>query len=192
MREIIKMIVVLSAICAIAGLLLSGLKAGTAQRIEEQVLTYVQGPALLSVFTDVDNDPIAERKKFAVPGSDEEVTVFPAIKDGKLVGVALEQFSGGYGGPVGIMVGISTEEEKLVGIGVTTMKETPGLGTKAAEPEFSGQFIDHPLDPIELSGSGGSIDAISGATITSNAAVTATRKAVKIYSSLKDEIGKTW
>ena len=62
MLAIIRMIVVLSSICGLSGFALSYLKISTAPRIEEQVLTYVQGPAILKVFADIDNSPIAERK----------------------------------------------------------------------------------------------------------------------------------
>ena len=95
MLAIIRMIVVLSSICGLSGFALSYLKISTAPRIEEQVLTYVQGPAILKVFADIDNSPIAERKTFTLDGA--KVTVFPGKKDGKLVAVALEHF--GKGGP---------------------------------------------------------------------------------------------
>ena len=65
MLAIIRMIVVLSSICGLSGFALSYLKISTAPRIEEQVLTYVQGPAILKVFADIDNSPIAERKTFS-------------------------------------------------------------------------------------------------------------------------------
>ena len=100
MLAIIRMIVVLSSICGLSGFALSYLKISTAPRIEEQVLTYVQGPAILKVFADIDNSPIAERKTFTLDGA--KVTVFPGKKDGKLVAVALEHFGKGFGGDVGV------------------------------------------------------------------------------------------
>ena len=69
MLAIIRMIVVLSSICGLSGFALSYLKISTAPRIEEQVLTYVQGPAILKVFADIDNSPIAERKTFTLDGA---------------------------------------------------------------------------------------------------------------------------
>ena len=128
MLAIIRMIVVLSSICGLSGFALSYLKISTAPRIEEQVLTYVQGPAILRVFANIDNSPIAERKTFTLDGA--KVTVFPGKKDGKLVAVALEHFGKGFGGDVGVMVGYDVNRDTLTGIGITTMKETPGLGTR--------------------------------------------------------------
>lgn len=190
MRDIIKMIVVLSGICGIAGFALSYLKMSTAPRIEEQVMTYVQGPAILKVFTDIDNSPIADRRKFTLPDG-KQVTVFPGRKAGKLIGVAIEDFGKGFGGDVGIMVGFDVSRDTLVGIGVTTMKETPGLGTLIAEPSFTEQFMGKPIDS-KLKSQGGPIDAVSGATISSTGAVTALGNAAKVYTQLKPEIVKAW
>ena len=190
MLAIIRMVVVLAAICGLSGFALSYLKLTTAPRIEEQVLTYVQGPAILKVFADIDNSPIAERKKFALPDG-RTVTVFPGKKDGKLTGVALEDFGKGFGGDVGVMVGFDVNRDTLTGIGITTMKETPGLGTRVAAPGFTGQFPGKPAD-VKLKSQGGEIDAVSGATISSAGALTALGNAAKVYAALKPEIVKAW
>lgn len=190
MLAIVKMIVVLSAICGLAGFGLAYLKQSTAQRIEEQVMTYVQGPAILKVFQNIENSPIADRKNFTLPDG-ASVTVFPAKRGGKLVGVAIEHFGKGFGGDVGIMVGFDTGRDTLVGIGVTTMKETPGLGTLIASPNFSDQFPGKPLN-VSLKAQGGNIDAVSGATISSAGALTAVNNAAKVYSTLKAQIVQQW
>ncbi len=190
MREMLKMILVLSLICGLSGLTLATVRQATSERIEEQVLTFVQGPAIGQVFTNYDNNPVKDRKTFDLP--DGPVTVFPALKDGKLTGVAFERFSGGYGGPVGVMVGISTDGTKVEGIGITTMKETPGLGARAAEADYRDQFRNQPTDGIALSKDGGSIQVISGATITSVATVTAVNDAIKIFQQLKDKLPTAW
>ena len=192
MGEIIRMIVVLSAICAAAGGLLAGVKQATAPLIEEQVLTYVQGPALSQIFQDVDNDPVADRKNFAVPGEDREVTVFPAMRGGRLAGVAFEVFGKGYGGDIGVMVGFDAADDGFAGIGITTMKETPGVGSRVAGHGFTSQFVGHPLGDVQLRKNGGDIDAVSGATISSTGTVAAVRHAVDIYRKLKPEIADAW
>ncbi len=191
MREIAGMIIVLSLICGASGLALSYLKATTAPIIERQLLTFVQGPAIGKVFAAADNDPIAERKTFTTPEG-ETVTVFPYKQGGKLIGVALESFGKGYGGDIGVMVGFDVGKDTLLGIGITTMKETPGLGTQVATPKFSGQFLSRPLGEIALSSKGGRIDAISGATVSSTGTVAAVQEAAKSYTALKGDIQKTW
>ncbi len=190
MREIASMIIVLSLICAISGFMLSFLKENTAGDIEKQVLTYVQGPALKTVLTDYDNDPIADRKKFTIDG--QEMMIFPAKKGGQLKQVAMETFGKGYGGDIGVIVGFNTADDTLAGIGITTLKETPGLGTRITEPKYTRQFRGKGLDGIELKSKGGPIDGVSGATFSSAGTVIAVNKAVDIYKNEKSKFQETW
>ncbi|MFG6360077.1 FMN-binding protein [Taurinivorans muris] len=190
MKSIIKMVSVLSVLCAVAGFILSYLKISTVTPIENQLLTYVQGPAILNVFKDVENSPIQDRKSFIV-GDGKKVNVFPAIKDGKLFGVALEGFGQGFGGDIGVMVGIDVNNDTLVSIDITTHKETPGLGSRVSEESFTKQFKGKPY-AVALKSQGGEIDAISGATVSSNGTVLAINDAGNQYNMLKDEIIKTW
>ncbi|MGE4292817.1 MAG: RnfABCDGE type electron transport complex subunit G [Desulfovibrio sp.] len=187
MREIIKMIVVLSLICGLSGLSLASIKQFTAPLIEEQVLTFVQGPSIKAVFGEYDNDPVKERKQFDLPDSDGKVTVFPARKGGKLMGVAFETKGQGYGGELGVMIGFTFEPGAVAGIGMTTLKETPGIGARVAKHGFTGQFRGHGLENLALRSQGGDIDAVSGATISSTAAMFAVNQALGIYSALKDQ-----
>ncbi len=190
MRDIMKMLVVLSGICAISGFALSYLKMITAIPIEEQVLTYVQAPALARVFTNVDNSPVTDRKKFTLKDG-RSIMVFPAHKSGKLIGVALENSGQGFGGDINVMVGFNTSNDTLVGIGVTTMKETPGIGDVILQPRFTDQFTGKDMN-VAMKSQGGSIDAISGATVSSNGTVAAVANAAKDYAELKEQILKTW
>ena len=59
MRELIKMVVVLTIISLASGGLLAALRDGTQERIDNQVLEYVKGPAVRQVFEGAANDPIA-------------------------------------------------------------------------------------------------------------------------------------
>ncbi|SDL15803.1 electron transport complex protein RnfG [Maridesulfovibrio ferrireducens] len=191
MNETLKMIVVLSLICGLSGFTLASLKDATNDKIEEQVMTYVQGPAISNVLIGFDNSPVKDRKKFDIPGTDKQVTVFPAIKDGKLFGVALESAAKGYGGNVGVMVGFNIDGVNLSGIGITTMKETPGIGARVAKHGFTKQFRGHPAS-VELSSKGGDIDGIAGATISSTASVEAVKKAINIFAQIKPQITAAW
>lgn len=190
MKEMLRMIFVLSLICGLSGLTLATVRQATSERIEEQVLTYVQGPSIEQIFSDYDNNPVKDRKTFDLP--DGPVTVFPAMKDGKLTGVAFESYGKGYGGPIGIMVGFVTDGSKLEGIGVTTMKETPGLGSRIVEPDFRDQFTGHATTKIALKKQGGDIAAISGATISSTGTVSAVNDAVKVFNQIKDKLPTAW
>ncbi len=187
MGEIIRMIVVLSMICGLSGLTLATLRDATAERIVFQELTFVQGPAIEQVFPAHDNDPVKDRRVFTLDDG-AEVTVFPALENGSLKAVAFETKAGGYGGDLGVMVGFDLATDSLSGIGVTTMKETPGVGSRVTLPSFTGQFAGHGVDNIALAKNDGDIDAVSGATISSTAAVEAVGKAAAIYQLLKPEL----
>ncbi|KAB1440295.1 RnfABCDGE type electron transport complex subunit G [Pseudodesulfovibrio senegalensis] len=190
MREMIKMIVVLSLICGISGLSLAALKIATAPRIEEQVLTYVQAPAIEQVLAEHDNNPIKDRKSFQIEGN--KVTVFPAIRQGSLVGLAFETFGQGYGGDIGVMVGFSPDSGNLTGVGITTLKETPGVGSKVTKHGFTSQFNDMAPQKAKLKADGGEINAVAGATISSTGTVVAVQKAVKIFDELRPELTTAW
>ncbi len=187
MKDIIKMVVVLTAICGVAGISLAYLKVGTAETIEKQVLINVQKPAIDSVLAGADNDPIADRKKFDREDG-TQLTVFPGKKGGKLVSVALENAGGGFGGPLGVMIGIDTAQDILTGICMTTMAETPGVGTRVKEKGFTKQFKKHQIAGIALNNKGGDIIAVSGASVSSGASVVAVQNAVKEYQAMKDQI----
>ena len=187
MKEIIKMVVVLTIICLIAGVSLAALKVSTAETIEKQVLVNVQKPAIDTVLVGIDNDPIADRKKFdRADGS--KFTVFPGKKGGKLVAVAMENFGVGFAGDVGVMVGFDASGDILTGISMTTMSETPGVGTRVKEKGFTKQFKKHQNAGINLNNKGGDIAAVSGATFSSTGSVVAVQNAVKDFESMKDQI----
>ncbi len=189
MRETAGMIIVLSLICCVSGFSLASLKQSTVPLIEAQVLKNVQGPAIAKVYPAADNQPVEERKAFEVEG--RKIMIFPYRQGGKLQGVALEGKGGGFGGDIGVMVGFNLSNDTLLGIGVTTMSETPGLGTKVAEPKFTGQFQGAGMN-VELKSKGGSIDAISGSTVSSVGAVGAVQAASRDYRALKEHILRTW
>lgn len=88
------------------------------------------------------------------------------------------------------MVGIDVKDEVLLGVGVTTHAETPGMGAKAkSDPGFVAQFKGLSLDkPFKVTSDGGTINAISGATITSRAVSAAATDAENIYQKLKSQI----
>jgi electron transport complex protein RnfG len=190
MREMIKMVIVLTILSCFSGGVLAYLRNNTKDRIENQVLEFVKGPAVRTIFEGAENNPIEDR--FVLKEGDVERTVFVAVYEGEPRGVAFETFGKGYGGDVGLMVGIDLEENKLMGVGVTTHAETPGMGAKAkSDPNFAAQFKDQPIDnPIKVTADGGKINAISGATITSRAVSNAATEASEIYKKLKDQITK--
>jgi electron transport complex protein RnfG len=129
---------------------------------------------------------------------------------GQLMGIAAEGGAKGYADTVRIMFGYTPKCQCITGIGLVSMRETPGIGDKIiTDPEFLANFkaLDVRLN-AELSALANEvktvkhgsktnpwqIDAISGATITSRAVGKAINDSVKtllprLQPSL-DKIGK--
>ena len=190
MREMIHMIVVLTVLTTFSGGLLAAVKSKTEVRIENQVLKFQKAPAIKGIFPEVTNDPLAER--FTVKGDNIELQVFPGrLTDGSKA-VAFETKGTGFGGPVGLMVGIRLDTDSIVDVRVTTHSETPGIGSRAKDNlSFVSQFSGKKLDTnFAVKADGGAIDAMSGATVTSKAVSLAANQAKEIYRKLKPEIVK--
>lgn len=183
-------VIVLTLICAVAGAALAAVKVGTAERIESQLLTNVQGPALSRMFPHAENNPLAERRKFSVENG-REIAVFPIYERGHLRAVALEGIGQGYGGDLGVMVGFNLENDTLNNIAITISKETPGIGSEVGSARFTKQFRG-PAESLKLRGQDGSVDALSGATISSTGAVNAVQEAHLLYQQLKPKLLKAW
>jgi electron transport complex protein RnfG len=153
-----------------------------------QQLKFVKGPAIKEILKGASNDPIADR--FAIKDGDVERKFFVGKFDGKANTVVLESSGKGYGGDVGLMVAVNTENDKIVGVGVTTHSETPGLGAKAKDdPGFVAQFKGMPAEEtFKVTNDGGKVNAMSGATITSRAVCSAASDAGMIYKKLKPQL----
>jgi electron transport complex protein RnfG len=188
MREMIKMVIVLTILSCFSGGLLAYIRNNTQERIDNQVLEFVKGPAIRSIFEGATNDPIKDR--FSIKDGDVERTFFVGVFDGEPRGVAFETSGKGFGGDVGVMTGFDVKDNKLLGVSVTTHSETPGMGARAkSDPSFTAQFKGLSLEkPYKVTADGGSINALSGATITSRAVSAATTNADEIYQKLKSQI----
>jgi len=184
------MVVVLTVLSVFSGGMLSGLRSATAARIEVQQLKFVKGPAIKTILKGVSNDPIADR--FDVKDGDMERKVFVGKFDDKANTVVLESFGKGYGGDVGLMVAVNIEDDTIVGAGVTTHSETPGLGATAKDdPGFVSQFKGLPISEMfKVTNDGGKVNAMSGATITSRAVCAAASEAGTIYQRLKPQLAE--
>ena len=99
------------------------------------------------------------------------------------VNYAVTVLPSGFDGAITMMVGIS--ENKVTGISVISHTETPGLGAVAAAQNakgeaFRGQFVGQE-GTLTI---GDQIDAMSGATITSNAVVTGVNAALSYVANM--------
>jgi electron transport complex protein RnfG len=105
--------------------------------------------------------------------------VYEGLKDGETVGYTLKVVNTGYGDNIVVIVGIQTDGV-LGGIRIVQHAETPGLGAKAAEPEFYEQYrgksAQGQLTDDEIS-------AVTGATVTSSAVTGAVNTAIDYFQT---------
>ena len=122
----------------------------------------------------------AEKTQMAIeavlPGGGEAIDFAPADLVSKVYkgenGYAVEVTPGGFDNTITMMVGIDFEG-KVLGIDIISHTETAGLGAVAdaetpAGQNFRAQFVGT-SGSVAVTKDGGSMDAITGATITSRA-----------------------
>ena len=189
MKEMISMVVVLTLLSVFSGGSLSYLRDITKDRIEKQQLKFVKGPAVMSVLSNTSNNPVESYFKLNA-GTKEERTIFVGMVDGKPKYVAFEGSGKGFGGSMGLMLGVDIETDQIAGVGITTHSETPGLGSRAkTDPEFTNQFKGKAIsETFKVKTDGGQIDALSGATVTSRGVAEGVTQTGVLYKELKPQI----
>ena len=101
---------------------------------------------------------------------------------GNVVGYVINSLSkNSYGGAVKLSIGFDMDGT-ITGVGIREISDTPGLGLKAKEPAYRDQFLGKNADVLTVTKSGAAADneinAISGATITSDATTNAVNAAL--------------
>ena len=179
-NKIVKLAVVLFAICAITAGILGVVNALTWERIDylthqKEYEAYAEVLASESGYTEIEFD------KTAFPSVD----VVMQSNDGNGY-VVTSTFSGAQGS-ITMACGVSTELT-CTGISIIEHSETSGLGAVAASSSdagvrFRAQFVGQD-GSIALSKAGGSIDALAGATITSTAVTNAAATSIACVAAL--------
>ncbi|HOI10048.1 MAG TPA: RnfABCDGE type electron transport complex subunit G [Myxococcota bacterium] len=203
MKEEVRYVVVLTLITVVSAAVLAAVSQVTAGPIAEarraktlNALKQVLPPfdnapdQEMSVVSDVDPATLPAAKRDRLP------QVYPARKGGELVGVAVRVTDpNGYAGDVTYMVGLKGDPATptVIGYDVLSHKETPGLGTKLKDAPFKGQFegLAYPAaGDLKVKKDGGTIDAITGATISSRTATAAVNTAVGLYRERAADLRK--
>lgn len=107
----------------------------------------------------------------------ENVSEIYSVDDNE--GLAITCHGEGYGGTITIIVGFNPDSS-IKNLAVVDLSETAGLGMKSTEPSFLNSFIGFSGAQLKIS----DIDAISGATITSQAVVDAVNDAISALNEL--------
>lgn len=179
MKDILRLGSILFLICTVAALMLSLTNNITAPVIEQRDIQ-ASNEARQDVLQDAE-----EFKEVTNIKGDLIEEVYQGIKGGEIIGYTIKTAPKGYGGTVEVMVGISNDG-KISGVKIGNNSETPGLGSKAAEPSFKDQYngknAQTPLNVVKGNASNeNDIVAISGATITSKAVTAGVNAAMDVY-----------
>ncbi len=169
----------LLAVTAVTGIILGVVEFYTSAAIR-QVELAAKNEAFKNVM------PIAQTfEPMDKAESDYVLDIVQAKDDSGVVGWCMTVETKSYGGPLQFIAGI-TKDGTVKAINILSHSDTPGLGARATEPEFYGQFTDKSQLPLKVvKGSAGNPDeiaAISGATITSNAVTDGVNAAVEYWS----------
>lgn len=185
---------VLFAITLVSGLCLGFVYDLTKGPIEQATIdknnrTYQEVLSTASSFAEVEGsvEKIAELESSGAlagfGGVEIESVLAGTDASGAVVGHVVNSLSNdSYGGAVKISVGLDANGV-ITGVGIREINDTPGLGLKAKEPKFKDQYIGKKKDKEFLvvtklgAKAFNEIDAISGATVTSNAVTSAVNAA---------------
>ena len=195
MKGIIKDTVILFVITLAAGFLLGGVYHVTKEPIAKQE-KIKKDNANKAVFEDArtfSEYEGMESEKLVGEAYKGKVTVdevLVAKNDTEDLGYVITVTSNeGYGGNITLAVGIRNDGT-VNGISFLSISETAGLGMNATKEKFYGQFAGKDIGErdFEYTKNGAEyvweIDAISSATITTNAVTTAVNAALDAYRTI--------
>ena len=180
MNTILKNTISITVITLVAGLALGVVQDITAGPIATQQEKSKE-EAYKTVFEDAD--------KFEIYSADDGLTSY--LSDNGFTAQTIDEImvaedasgetlgysftvtdSEGYGGDIQFAMGVQNDGT-LNGISILSISETAGLGMKATTDSFKDQFKDKKVEKFTYTKTGATsddqIDAISGATITTNA-----------------------
>ena len=141
---------------------------------ETAVIGSADGPTEINV---TEPEETEESETADAPADSAEVT-----NEGTVWSTAAQ----GFAGPVAVQVTLDGLTIKSIKIGDSQFAETDGLGANALDPMFQLQFVDKTLPLAE-----GDVEAISGATITTDAVLSALNAIYDAASAKTAVIGGT-
>ncbi len=189
MKEIIKLGLILLLVCVVAAVALAFTNELTKDQIALQ-RNQANENARRNILPDADSfKALDENKLNEIISENKSVAeVFKGYKGDSIVGYTFKTLPSGYGGTVEVMTGIDLEG-KVNGVRIGNHQETPGLGANVALPEFYNQYENKSAESeIEVSKTeptnDNQIQAISGATITSDAVTAGVNIAIDTFKQI--------
>lgn len=188
MKAIIKDSLILFAITIISGFLLGWVYDITKEPIAEQKQIAKENACRVvfedaSSFAEVELAAFSDKTSF--DGGDVEEVLAAQDASGAQLGYVITVTSHeGYGGDITFMIGIRNDGT-VNAISFTSINETAGLGMKAKKDEFKTQFNGKNVEFFVYTKQGAAadneIDAISAATITTNAVTNGVNGALAFF-----------
>ena len=190
MPKIVKLGSILFVITAVTGLLLGAVQNATSGSIAAQRARQ-KNDALAATLPGAKNfTPVALKADAGIISE-----VYAGSAGGATIGYNFTLTPKGFGGLMTLICGIDAAG-RVMDIAILESSETPGLGARASEPAFAGQFHGKLADgDLQVTKTppedGNQIQAISGATITSRAVADAVNAARAYWKNqLKKEEAK--
>lgn len=189
-------VIVMVVITAILVFALAFLNASTAERVELLQETNLRESILYVFEVEVNTEDPEEIEnifnEYTVEEEIEGQRVFTYVENGEELAYAFPFTGSGLWGTVEGYAGISTDLVELLGVVFVNHEETPGLGGRIDELVYREQFrhidlTDETGDDyiITRPASGGNVDAIAGATQTSNAIVVMLNEDIEWFLNVK-------
>ena len=173
MREMMRLGATLGAVCVIAAGAIAGVNGAVKATIDEN-------NRLEAVRKRQEVFPAA--KDFEARTVDGRAVFLAKDAAGVLLGTVATAGPRGYAGPIGMTIGIAPDGT-LAGLAISKLDqtETPGLGVKVTLAAFRDQFRGKDADAVRLKKDGGTVDAITAATISSRAVANGVRDTLEWY-----------
>lgn len=180
-KEIVVPALSLFLICVVVTALLGLTNAVTAPQIEALALE-TQEAAKAQVLPGAAS--FSEAKTVSVNGT--AYTYYEGLDAaGATLGYVVETAAKGYGGDISLMVGVDAAGA-VQGVSILSISETAGLGMNAENPEFLAQFVGKSgqIGVLKNGSSETEIQALTGATITSEAMADGVNQALAVCAQL--------
>ena len=111
------------------------------------------------------------------------VSIGAGYREMELIGHYIEVQVSGFGGMITMVVGVDLNGE-VTGVAILDHKETSGMGTRALYGTFLNQFIGR-SGTLHITGHSNTIQAVSGATMTSRAITIGVNRALAVAADLE-------
>jgi len=183
-KFIIKLGPILFLIVSVSTLALSLVNFVTKDIIAQKNIQ-LQDNARKNVLSEADRFELLNK---TIEKDDSIGDIYTAYSGNDTVGYCISVSVNGYGGLIDMIVGIN-EDLSVSGVNIISMSETAGLGANAQKEEFLSQYKNKTSDIKVVKSSGSesnSINAISGATITSKAVTGGVNKAIETAKAVKE------